>query len=79
MLIQIDPHRQAVTPLPGRAHVVIAIREDGTLHMQAFRQGAFNASYANNGDSVLDELPALLAELRDELAADAAQRSAEGS
>ena len=53
--------------LSSLAHIVIAIRPDGTLHMQAFRLGAFNASYANKQDSVLAEIPALLAELRDEL------------
>lgn len=73
MLIQIDSHRQTATQLPGLAHIVVAIRRDGTLHMQAFRQGALNASYANKSDSVLAQIPALLAELRDELAADAAQ------
>lgn len=73
MLIQIDPRRQNATLLPGLAHIVIAIQPDGTLHMQAFRRGAFNASYANKGDSVLSQVPALLAELRDELAAEAGQ------
>lgn len=69
MIIQIDPSGQKVTQLLGLADVVIAIEPDGTLHMQAFRQGAFNASYANKQDSVLAEIPALLAELRNELAA----------
>lgn len=79
MLIQIDPQRQKATTLAGRAHIVIAIQPDGTLHMQAFRQGAFNASYGDNRDSVLAQIPALLAELRDELAADDAQSSVSGS
>ena len=79
MLIQIDPHRQKSTQLPGVAHIVIAIQQDGTLHLQAFRQGVFNASYTNKQDSVLAQVPVLLAELREELATNEVQSSVEGS
>ena len=79
MLIQIDPHRQQSTQIPGRAHIVISLLPDGALHLQAFRQGAFNASYANRQDSVLAQIPKLLAELREELAADDVQPSVKGS
>lgn len=76
MLVQIDPQHQKARRLAGCAHIVIAIQPDGTLHLQAFRRGGFNASYADKQGSVLAQIPALLAELRNELAADDAKSSA---
>lgn len=53
--------------IPGRAHIVLSVRDDGRLHLQAFRLGRPNASYGDSTDAVIAEIPKLLAELRQEL------------
>lgn len=79
MLLNIDPHCQKATQIAGRAHIVIAVLDDGKLHIQAFRQGVFNTSYLSCKDDILKEIPKVLAELREELVADDAQFSESGS
>lgn len=69
MLIHIDERTKAVTAIDGDAHVVVAIRTDGSLLLSGYRMGVWNTTYANGGDTVLGEIPALVSELRSEIAA----------
>lgn len=73
MLIYIDERTKSVTKIEGDAHVVLTIRPDGTLILSAYRLGVWNTTYANAADSVIDEIPALVNELREELAGIKAQ------
>ena len=73
MLIQIDELTMCVNKIEGDAHVVLTIRPDSTLILSAYRLGVWNTTYANAQDSVIDEIPALVNELREELAAIKAQ------
>lgn len=66
MLIQIDERTKCVNKIEGDAHVVLTIRADGTLILSAYRLGVWNTTYANAADSVIDEIPALVNELRAE-------------
>lgn len=56
------------TPVPpcARAHITITVLDDGRLLVEGYRRGRWNCTYANGEDSVLAELPKLLAELREE-------------
>jgi hypothetical protein len=69
MLIHANPHTGKAAAIPGQAHIVIAIGNDGRLHLQSFRMGDWDSSYADSSDAVLQRVPALLAELRQHIAA----------
>lgn len=69
MLIQIDQSTKAIIHLEGDAHVIVAIRADGRLLLSTYRFGEWNSTYADGGDAVLGEIPALVSELRSEIAA----------
>lgn len=51
-----------------RAEIVLTVLDDGRLLLKGYRMGRWNTTYANGQDSVLDEIPKLLAELREETA-----------
>lgn len=51
-----------------RAEIVLTVLDDGRLLLKGYRMGQWNTTYANGRDSVLDEIPKLLAELREETA-----------
>jgi hypothetical protein len=50
----------------ARAQIILTILDDGRLLLKAYRMGRWNTNYANGEDSVLNEIPKLLAELREE-------------
>ncbi len=53
-----------------RAQIILTVTDDGRLLLTGYRMGRWNAGpYANREDSVLAEIPKLLAELREETAA----------
>ena len=68
MLIHISKRNQRVAPIVGDAHIVLTIQSNGELLLSAYRLGEWNSTYANAGNTVVDEIPGLLAELRAELA-----------
>ena len=68
MLVHISKRNQNIAHIVGDAHIVLTIRGDGRLLLSGYRLGEWNTTYANATDSVLEEIPSLLAELRDELA-----------
>lgn len=54
----------------ARAQIILTVQDDGRLLLCGYRMGRWNAGpYANGEDSVLKEIPKLLAELREETAA----------
>ena len=56
-------------PMPDpRAEIVLTVLDDGRLLLKGYRMGRWCTTYANGLDSVLDEIPKLLAELREETA-----------
>lgn len=69
MLIHVSKRSQNVMPIIGDAHIVLTIKADGNLLLSAYRMGEWNTTYANASNSVVDNIPALLADLRDELVA----------
>jgi len=73
MLIHISKRKQHVSPIVGDAHIVLTIQSDGGLLLSAYKLGEWNTTYANASNTVIDEIPALLAELRIELAEARAQ------
>lgn len=68
MLIHVSKSRQIVKPIIGDAHIILTIQADGSLLLSAYRLGEWNTTYANASNSVVDNIPALLAELRKEIA-----------
>ena len=78
MLIHVSPRAQHVSPIVGDAHIVLTIRPDGGLLLSGYLHAEWYATYANSKNGVVDEIPRLLAELREEIAARkaAATRSA---
>lgn len=53
----------------GDAQIVLSLLPNGRLLLKAYRFGRWNTTYANGDDSVMAEIPALVQELRSEVAA----------
>ena len=65
MLIHVDAHTRSPRRIEGEAHIVIAVRADGSTLLQSFCRGRLDASYAELTDEALQpEVGRLLNELR---------------